>query len=291
LTDKKEEESSKEENVATLDKHTIYGGVIVVLVALLTISVLTNGFGGCSHISGEECPDCPICDNGECEVCPEIDEYAGVPTISVTTGDLPAHGQDSAVATLIEVSDYQCPYCARFHLNTMVPLKESHVATGELKMYFRDFPLSFHAHALDAAVAARCANKQGKFWEYNNILFENQDAWGAAADVRETFSGYAGDLAMNVADFQSCYDAREHEASVNADMTSAATAGVQGTPGSFLVIPKDSVDAATFKAAVSAIQAQYGSGVKLYHDDENVIVFVGGAYPYEVFTALLDTIE
>ncbi|HID72815.1 TPA: hypothetical protein EYP38_02635 [Candidatus Micrarchaeota archaeon] len=281
----------KEESVATLDKNTLYGGVMVVLVALLTVSVLTGGFG--IHASGGECVECV-----ECEVCPPAgecpaeDPYSGVPRLSVTTGDMPHLGDADAPATLIEVSDYECPFCARFHLQTSVPLKTSHVDTGKLKVYFRDFPLSFHAHAMDAAIAARCADEQGDFWGMNYMLFENRDSWVSAPDVRETFSGYAGELALDITEFQACYDAREHEAAVNADMSSAAQSGVQGTPGSFIVIPKDNVDGAELKTAITGLQGTYGSdGIRFYHDEDNAIVFVGGAYPLDVFTTVLATVQ
>ncbi|MFH1393463.1 MAG: thioredoxin domain-containing protein [Candidatus Micrarchaeota archaeon] len=282
-----------DDSVATLDKGTLYGGVIVLLVALLSVSVFTGGFG--VHAAGGECVECT-----ECQVCPapgecqvgDTDPYSGVPNLAVSVGDLPALGDANAPATLIEVSDYQCPYCSRFHMQTSAPLKLSHVDTGLLKVHFRDFPLSFHNHAMDAAIAARCANAQGQFWDMNFMLFENQQAWSGAPDVRETFSGYAGDLALDVSAFQACYDSREHEAAINSDMTSASQSGVQGTPGSFIVIPKENVDALSFKSAVSGLQGIYGSdGIRLYQDADNVIVFVGGAYPLDVFTTVLSEVN
>lgn len=94
---------------------------------------------------------------------------------NVAVGNLPVLGQENAPVTFIEFSDYQCPFCGRFHQQAEVQIKKEYVDAGKLKIYFRDFPLTqIHPGAQKAAEAARCAADQGKFWEYNNLVFDNQ---------------------------------------------------------------------------------------------------------------------
>lgn len=100
---------------------------------------------------------------------------AGVQRVTVGNGDLPPLGQTSAKVTLVEFSDYQCPFCARHFSQTEPQLIKEYIDTGKVKFYYRDFPLSqIHPGAQKAAEAARCAGDQGKYWEYHDLVFQNQ---------------------------------------------------------------------------------------------------------------------
>lgn len=93
----------------------------------------------------------------------------------VGVGDLPPLGSLSAPVTLIEFSDYECPFCSRFYNDAEAQIKKEYIDSGKVKLYYRDFPLKqIHLGAQKAAEAARCAGDQGKYWEYHNLLFENQ---------------------------------------------------------------------------------------------------------------------
>lgn len=93
----------------------------------------------------------------------------------VSTGNIPPLGNVNAPVTLIEFSDYQCPFCARFYQGAEAQIKKEYVDSGKVKIYFRDFPLTqIHPGAQKAAEAARCAGDQGKYWEYHDLIFENQ---------------------------------------------------------------------------------------------------------------------
>lgn len=284
-------EASGQNRGPSLDKDTIYGGAVIVLVALLTISVLTSGFGVVPcQAEGEECPICPKPENVT------VDPYEGIPAIEVSNGDLPHLGEADAPVTLVEVSDYQCPYCARFYTNTEEPLKENEIASGEAKLYFRDYPLSFHNHAMNAAIAARCANEQGRFWEMHSKLFGNQAEWSGASDVTDIFAGYASDIGLDAGEYEACYASRESMAAINEDMNAASESGVRGTPGTFIILPKDKADMEEVQAAYDALHAQYDqpgqpAGIDMYQDDENIIILVGGAYPYDVFSTMIATVE
>lgn len=94
---------------------------------------------------------------------------------TVDNGNLPLLGNTNAKITLIEFSDYQCPFCERFFTQTEGQLKKDYVESGKIKFYYRDFPLSqIHPGAQKAAEAARCAGDQNKYWEYHDLLFQNQ---------------------------------------------------------------------------------------------------------------------
>lgn len=94
---------------------------------------------------------------------------------TITVGNLPVQGEESAKVTLIEFSDYQCPFCERFFTQTESKIKTEYIDKGLVKFYYRDFPLSqIHPGAQKGAEAARCAGDQDKFWEYHDAVFENQ---------------------------------------------------------------------------------------------------------------------
>lgn len=93
----------------------------------------------------------------------------------VKVGDNPILGNPNAPVTVIEFSDYQCPFCERLYTSTVIQLKKDYVDSGKVKFYYRDFPLTqIHLGAQKGAEAARCAGDQGKYWQFHNLVFENQ---------------------------------------------------------------------------------------------------------------------
>ena len=96
----------------------------------------------------------------------------------VAKGQLPVLGKSDAKLTIIEFSDFQCPFCERFYLDTLPQLKKDYIDTGKVQLAFRHFPIaSIHPNAKTAHEAAECANEQGKFWEYHDLLFQTQEQW------------------------------------------------------------------------------------------------------------------
>ena len=164
------------ETQITLSKDHIYGIVIVALVALLTISVFTNGFGIMPVKSNSTAVNCsPVTGN----TSGTADKFAGLQNMPLTVGNMPVRGQDSAPVTWVEFSDFQCPYCAKLYVDTDTQVETAYVNTGKVKMYFRNYPLppSMHPNAEAAAEASRCANEQGKFWAMHDKLFTDQGTW------------------------------------------------------------------------------------------------------------------
>lgn len=141
----------------------------------------------------------------------------------------PVLGNAEAPVTLIEFSDFECPFCARYANDTFSQIKKEYVDTGKVKMVFKHFPLPFHQFAQKAAEAGECAFEQGKFWEYKEILFSNQEN----LDIN-SFKKYAQDLLLDTQEFNNCLDSGRFREKVAKDLKEGEDAGVTGTPTFFI---------------------------------------------------------
>lgn len=175
-----------------------------------------------------------------------------------TADDDPVIGKANAPITVIEFTDYQCPFCGRHFTETYGKIKENYIDTGKVKYVSRDFPLGFHQFAQKASEASECADDQGKFWEMHDKLFAGQAVWSSLPDAIPTFKQYAKDLGLNTGDFDSCLDEGKHAEEVKADMAAGSASGIDGTPGFWILGPD-------------------GKNQK-----------ISGAYPYETFSAAFD---
>jgi protein-disulfide isomerase len=138
-------------------------------------------------------------------------------------------GREDAPVSIIEFTDLQCPYCARFALTTFPRLKQAYLDTGKVRYASRDLPLSMHPHAVPAAVAARCAGEQGKFWEYRHAVFAGQDRLGS-----QPWDEFARGLGLDIDRFAACRGDGRQLREVKADAALAASFGLASTP-SFVV--------------------------------------------------------
>lgn len=149
--------------------------------------------------------------------------------IEVGIGTYPILGSSDAPVLIVEFSCFECPFCARFYQETLPLIKENYINTGKARLAFRDFPLSFHPNAQKAHEAARCANLQGKFWEYHRKLFENYDNLNV-----DNFKRYAQELGLNTVQFNDCLDSGKMAQEVQKDFTEGSGYGVTGTPTFFI---------------------------------------------------------
>lgn len=140
-------------------------------------------------------------------------------------GDPRVLGVDTAPVLIVEFTDLQCPYCARFALETWPLLRARYVDTGKVRFASRDLPLSFHAHALPAAVAARCAAEQGRFFEYREALFHAQARLGDAP-----YEPLAQQFGLDLERFAACRQSEATVAAVKGDVALAAANGITATP-------------------------------------------------------------
>jgi len=140
------------------------------------------------------------------------------------------HGSETAKVTVIEVSDFQCPYCKMFFDSTYRRFDSAYVKTGKVRMVYINFPLPMHNQAFAAAKAAMCAGAQGKFWEMHDILFGRQHEWAEQADAPQRFTRYAAEVGTDAAQFRDCYDNDRVAPLITNDLTQAASSGMNSTP-------------------------------------------------------------
>ncbi len=171
-------------------------------------------------------------------------------TITVVSIDGGAvKGDNNAKLTLVEFTDYQCPFCSRHYRETMPKIVDEYVKTGKVRYVLREFPLeSIHRQAAKAAEAANCSGEQGKYWEMHNLLFSNQKAM-----TIKDFVDHAQGLGMDSAKFLKCVDGGKYTAKVRKDIGDAQKYGATGTPTFFLghTDPK-STDVKTVRKLVGA---------------------------------------
>jgi protein-disulfide isomerase len=141
----------------------------------------------------------------------------------------PFLGSKDAPITIVEYTDAQCPFCRQFHLTTFEDLRKKHIDTGKVRFYSRDLPLDFHANAMSAAEAGRCAGEQNRYWELRDRLIENANRL-----ARPDIDGYAQTLGLDMAKFKACMDSGKHRAAIQQDIAEAGRLGVNGTP-SFVI--------------------------------------------------------
>jgi len=143
---------------------------------------------------------------------------AGSTTVAV-------RGSANAPVTIVEYSDFQCPFCGRFFKQTLPQLEQQYLDTGKAKLLYKDFPLGFHQHAQKAAEAGKCALAQGKFWPLHDKIFENQQALSV-----ENLKKWADQLGLDMKEFNDCLDSGRMAAKIQAESAEGRAAGVKGTP-------------------------------------------------------------
>lgn len=151
--------------------------------------------------------------------------------VDVSEDDDPFKGDANAPVTIIEFSDYECPFCGRFYSDTYLQLKKDYIDTGKVKIVFRDFPLSFHPTAMPAALAAQSVYEASErnnevYFKYHDKLFENQQSL-----TDENLKKWAKELGY---DISKDFDSKKFEAEVNNDLADGQAAGVSGTPAFFI---------------------------------------------------------
>jgi len=154
-------------------------------------------------------------------------KYLGVPEISDKDAIV---GNKDAKVKVVVFSDFQCPYCRLFHKALRDTMKTS---KDDVAYVFKYFPLSFHPQAENAALAAACAQEQGKFWEYADKLFDTQSSWGNTKGT-DAFKTAAKTLGLNADQFNQCLDSKKYQSKIDADKQAGDDFGVAGTPSFFI---------------------------------------------------------
>ncbi len=179
----------------------------------------------------------------------------------VSLDDDPMIGDPDAPVTIVEFSDFECPFCARFHRETLPLIMQNYVETGAVNIVYRDFPIDrIHPNARAAHIASECADEQGAFWPYHDVLFEGQSRWSGLGpeELAGQLVSYAGDLSLDIGAFSSCLDNPAINAEISADKAQGGQYGVTGTPAFFI------------------------------GNDEAGYELVGGAKPFESFVLVIN---
>ena len=156
-------------------------------------------------------------------------------------------GSKDAPLTMVEFTDYQCPFCQRFHMTVFNELKKNFIDTGKVRFYSRDLPLdTLHPNAIRAAEAGRCAGDQGQFWALRNVMGSNPDK----LDM-DHLAGFAADLKMDTFAFRNCVESGKYKSAVQADAAEAIKIGAQATPS--FVIGKSTPDGVDGELVVGAL--------------------------------------
>jgi protein-disulfide isomerase len=159
-------------------------------------------------------------------------------------------GDKNAKVTLVEFTDFQCPFCGRNFQQTYPQIYNDYVKTGKVRYVARDFPLeSIHSFAFKAAEAARCAGDQGKYWEMHDKLFTNQTALAA-----DDLVNYSKAIGVDTGEFKECLESGKEAAKIRSDIAEGSKAGVTGTPGFFLGLTEPNEK--TIKATKNIVGAQ-----------------------------------
>ncbi len=182
-------------------------------------------------------------------------------TVSVSEDNDASIGEATAPVTIVEFSDFQCPYCDSFYTNSLPSILSNYVDKGIVRIVFRDFPLPSHPQASLAAQSAECVRAKttdedtnAAYFAMHDLLFENQMNWSGKSDAKEILVALAKDN-LNT-DIQTCLDTEEMKAEVEADYVAGKSYGISGTP-SFFINGKKLVGAwpyAVFEKVIEAVR-------------------------------------
>lgn len=229
---------SKSEHI-TLDKST-FNKLIIAVVAVSIVSAFLGGY-----VLGNQTNESLIINTNEINKAEQnlqkpiqSSQQMGPQILrNISLDDDPMKGNPDASITIIEFSDFQCPFCAKFHQSTLPQLEKNYISTGKVNFVYRDFPIqSIHPNAVPAALASECADDQGKFWEMHDIIFENQQIWKDLPIVQSVvlFKQYSSQLNLNTGEFDSCMDSGKYLEEIRNDLDDGRAYGVSGTPGFFV---------------------------------------------------------
>jgi len=233
-----EHHAEKDETI-TMSKTLVWQILTAIFVLLFVASLLTGGFRGSIAPTNGNANN-PAPDNG-----------AAAGPIDVNLEGAHSMGPENAEVVIVEWSDFQCPFCSRFALETEPQIISNYVNTGKVRFVYKHFPLdSIHPMATPAALASECAAEQGKFWEYHDIVYENN-----AALSTDNLKKWAVDLNLDATKFNSCLDSQKYLDKVKADLQEGLAAGVRGTPG-FLINGQLISGAQPYSVFQQAIESQ-----------------------------------
>ena len=219
-----DEEHDSDDDSITVSKTAVWQGIAGIFAILFVASLFTGGFG---LATGETTTG-------------NSQQAAPSPTPSPSPGEEPTPsgdvdinlegartlGDPNAPVMMVEWSDFRCPFCQRFWEQTLPTLKEEYIETGQVFFVYKDFPV---VGGEGEALASWCAEEQGMFWEFHDVLFENLQQGNP-----QNFERWAGELGMDTAEFRECFESERYAQNVARDAQEGRAFGVTGTPGFYI---------------------------------------------------------
>lgn len=173
-------------------------------------------------------------------------------------------GDSGAPVWLIEISDFQCPYCKRWHAETYPAIRREFIVPGHVRMAYVNYPVEGHANAMPASEAAMCAAAQDRFWPMHDALFATQERWAALRDPHAHFESLASAAGVVVSDWRECIRAGVMRRLVDADRDRGRGAGTTGTPHFF--VGDEAINGAAptqvFRDAIARARAKSAPGTR-----------------------------
>ena len=233
-------ESTETNNGNISVKKSTFNGLIIGLIAITGIAMFFAGSyvlnSDSDKISQEELQD--AISKLELKILQnQLPTTQPISPVKISADDDPIIGNPDAEISIIEFSDFQCPFCARFHVQTLPLILEEYIDEGKVNLVFRDFPIqSIHPNAFPASIAAECANEQGKFREMHDKLFDNQNQSSRqqTSDAMLMFNQYAEEIKLDQEKFESCLSNGKYIDEIKKDLEDGRDYGVSGTPGFFI---------------------------------------------------------
>jgi protein-disulfide isomerase len=280
------------------DSVEVKKSTLIAVVAVIAIFIIGFYLGGAFNIGG-------VAPNGGDNGGSTTEEsFVENTPLLVSLDDDDVMGNEGAAISIIEFSDYNCPFCGKFFKETVAPLKQNYVNTGKVNFVHRDYPIDkllYHENTFKYAQSTECAAEQDKFWEMHDALYqENLDFYAAlqAGENPENFTidkirRNAEAIGLDMDLFNTCLDTDATLDEVAADLQAGASYGVGGTPATFIIVNKelDAAKLAELNEMGKYVWEQTGKDRKLmmtYVGSGTTTVMIGGAFPYEIFQSVLD---
>ncbi len=211
--------------------------VIVLIIFAFLLGMLTNKVlylenvqkSGVNSLTANN----PSLDNAQ---APQAIPTEDLSPKKVSIDDDPVIGDKNAKVTIIDFTDYECPFCKKYFDETFAQIKKEYIDSGKVKYVVRDLPLSFHQNAPKEAEAAECAREQGGdegYFKYHDEIFKRTTSNGTGLALNQ-LSVIANDLGLNGDELQTCLDADKYKAEIEKDLADAGKAGASGTPSFFI---------------------------------------------------------
>lgn len=220
-------------------KKSTYGKIVIGVIVAVAVAAFFGGY----FVGTQNFTDAKMAQNNQAPINIKDfretlgDEALAPKPIMASIDDDPVKGDQNAPVTIIEFSDFECPFCAKFYFETLPLIEKNYVETGKVKLVFRDFPIQqIHPNAIPAAIASECADDQGEFWPYHDKVFETQKEWNKLDQLGavDKFKAYAVELGLDASEFDECLESAKHINEVSLDYQEGVKYGVSGTPAFFV---------------------------------------------------------